>query len=181
MARLYVANATMQSMNVTWRLDFTPEGRQADRQSQTAFKQKMIASGRQEPVGGDLPLGSLTELIQQLSENLGMIGEVEVPRALDGFVPLIFNIDRPVNKNTIDIVAQHNSTVKVHEGQVRRKKASVAANEALSKLLLQTVNTDPTRAFDVEFEQEEVSENLESSVAEGYHVDLTRSQIGRRR
>jgi hypothetical protein len=164
MGSLYIANVSRQRQVIFYRLETNRKGEVDDRLRLRAATQQVIESGKQAPVGGDLHPNQMSEIIEQLT-TYGMVGVVDVPNQLQGVVPLIFNIDAPVPRHIMMKVVQHNSGAKVEEGALRRERAAIATNEALKN----NVDNVP-QAFDVEFEQEEVSEMDEKSIAQGFHV-----------
>lgn len=162
MARLYVTNVTRQRMIVFYRLDagqtngnFTPP------------KQQAIEPGRYSPVGGELDKQQLDMIIGQLNV-YGMVGEVDVPNNLRGIHALVFNIDRPVSERAVRALVAHNLQAKVEEGEMRRERAAIGANEALSNAV-QNAELPPPPEFDLEVEQMEQTSD-EKRIEKGFHV-----------
>jgi hypothetical protein len=164
MGRLYVTNVSRQRQVLCYRLDINRKGEVDPRMANRAALQQAIDSGNQAVVGGDLHPDQIAQIVDQLSA-YGMVGVVDVPNNLRGPVPFIFNIDAPVPRNVAMAVVQHNSGVKLADGAKRRERAAVAANEALKSKI-----DDTPQVFDVEFEQEEVSDLDEKAIAQGFHV-----------
>jgi hypothetical protein len=164
MGSLYIANVSRQRQVICYRLDINKNGEVDDRMRNRAALQQTIESGKQAVVGGDLHPNQMAQIIEQLSD-YGMVGKVDVPNNLRGAVSLVFNMDAPVPRNTMMAAVQHNSGVKIDEGAQRRARAAIAAHEALQSKI-----DDTPKTFDVEFEQEEVSELDEKSIAQGFHV-----------
>ena len=112
-------------------------------------------------MGGDLHFSQIEDIVQQLNV-FGAKGVVDLKGRLTEFVPYLFNIDKAIPEDLIRMVADHNKGVKINEGALRRQQAALAASDALEAQISQPVQT-----FEVEMEQLEVSENDESSIAEG--------------
>ena len=164
MGYLYIANVSRQRQIVNYRLDVDRKGIYQERMRLQAPRQEILAPGKQSIVGGDLGPEQIAQIIEQL-EVYGLVGQVDVPNNLHGVAELVFNIDVPVSKHTLEVVHAHNMGMKIEEGTLRRHRAAIAANQALVR---ESGEIPPV--FDVEFEQEEVSEMGEKSITEGFHV-----------
>lgn len=162
MARLYVANVTRQRMIVFYRLDAGQTNGNF-----TAPKQQSIEPGHQSTVGGDLDRHQLDMIIGQLNV-FGMVGEVDVPNNLKGVHALVFNIDRPVSERTIRVLIAHNQEVKIEEGEKRRERLAIAANEQLNAQARQA-DLPPPPEFDLEIEQMEQTSD-EDRIEKGFHI-----------
>ena len=169
MARLFIANVTRQRYVVYYRLDAGQTNGLF-----TAPKQITIEPGRQTPVGGDLDKPQLDTIINQLNV-FGMVGEVDVPNNLTGVHELVFNIDRPVSDRALRALVAHNAQVKVAEGDQRRQRAAIGANEAL-KVATANAEIDPPSEFDLEFEQMEQAAD-ESRIEQGFHVKANLAEV----
>ena len=175
MSRLFVANVSRKEHIVCYRLDFDKDGNLKDgnRRFQMA-KQQKIPAGRQVQIGGDFHPSQITDIVDQLVP-YGMIGVVDTGR-LDGRVhELIYNTDKPVPTSVMEKVRDNNAGVLVGQGRDLRKKAAVATNETVQKVVadqfaMQGILTEPADKTDVTFEQLEVSEAGEKRVEEGFHV-----------
>jgi hypothetical protein len=127
--RLYVANCTMQLMRLQYRLDFDPTGQVINRHIAPKFVD--IGSGKQMSVGGDLELPAVQELISQLNP-YGMLGEVDVLAGRqDKFCSMVFQLDRPVSAEAIRRTAAKNKEIRLAEGEERRRRMAIAANETI--------------------------------------------------
>lgn len=164
MGRMYIANVSRQKQIVTYRMDIDNTGAFSERLRQNALRYETIERGRQIAVSGDLHAEQIKTIVDQLSV-YGLVAASDVPNRLRGCVDLIFNLDAPVSKKVMEAVHDHNMGVKVGEGALRREHAAVAAHEVLAQRTGET-----PQSFDVEFEQEEVSEMDEKSIAAGFHV-----------
>lgn len=166
MTYLYVANVTRQNMAVYYRTDFMDDGSAGRRLRAPPARHQNIPPGKQIPLGGDMPFETVKDIVEQLNR-YNMVGEVDVSKLRDrrGFVPLVFNIDKPVSEKALRAVVAHNSGVKVDEGKDRRKKAAIAASSALVE---QVAEQPPL--FEVEIEQLDVSEADEKRIEEGFRV-----------
>lgn len=171
MARLFVANCTAHNQIVSYRVDFVPEG-QTVSVARRAPRFQPIPSGRQVALGGDLDVGQIKEIVEQLNV-FGMVGVVDLRGKLPGFIPYLFDIDKAIPKALIKRVVDHNKGVQILEGQARRRKAALAANDALiSKLAEVNVDVaDGAEPFTVGYEQLDVSELDEKPIGEGYKVE----------
>jgi hypothetical protein len=176
MAFLYVANCTQQQQIIFYRTDIAPPGAQVPF---TASRQQAIPPGRQMTVGGDLDQHEIGALVEYLNQ-FGAVGEVDVPGKLHPMVhPFIFNIDRPVSEHAMRHVMAHNMGIKIEEGDERRERAAVGANEALDIAAQRSGVPDP-RQFDVEFEQMELTAD-EKRVEQGFHVNRDPTQAPQKR
>lgn len=164
MGYLHILNVSPQRQVICYRLDVNRKGEVDDRLKNRAASQQAIESGKQAVIGGDLHPNQIHQIIEQLTP-YGLVGVVDVPNNLHGVVPYVFQLDAPVPRHIGMAVVQHNISVKLGEGAVRRERAAIAANEALKNV----IDTTP-QVFDVEFEQEEVSELDEKAIAQGFHV-----------
>lgn len=171
MARLFVANCTAHNQIVTYRVDFVPEG-QAVSVARRAPRAQPIPSGRQVALGGDLNIGQIKEIVEQLNI-FGMIGVVDLKgKQLPRFVPYLFDIDKAIPVALIKRVVAHNKGNQIVDGKARRTKAALAANDTLINKLAE-VNVevaDGASPFTVGYEQLDVSENDEKPIGEGYQV-----------
>lgn len=172
MSRLYVANCTRQPQLVYFRLDFNEAGVPAHNRFQPA-KQMTIPPGRQVPLGGDLHVNQIEDIIDQLSR-YGLVASAEVPR-LRKAAPFVFNLDQPVSADVIRTVSDINLGILTRQGAQRRAKAAVAVNETVTNAVANEfaqrgIDAEPTDQIDVAFEQQEQSEAGEKLVAEGFRV-----------
>jgi hypothetical protein len=176
MSRLYVANVSRKEHVICYRLDIDKEGQRKDsnRRFQGATQQN-VPAGRQVLIGGDFHMSQIEHIVDQLSR-YGMIGVVDVPRIDNHPHELIFNIDKPVPAAVMERVRDHNSGVLVGQGRDLRRKAAVATNEAVQKVVaeqfaMQGIPADPVDKVDVTFEQMDQSDLGEKRIEEGYHVE----------
>lgn len=171
MGYLHIANCTRQRQTIAFRLDINRNGELDPRMQNAAAKQQTIETSpvrlMQAVVGGDLHPNQIEDIIRQLTP-YGLVGVVDVPNNLVGFTPLVFNIDAPVPERVMRAVYDYNQGIRIMEGGDRRRRAAIGANQALEGQLQPDMARPPE--FDVEFEQEEVSENDEKSISEGFHV-----------
>lgn len=168
--RLYIANVTKQKQIVSYRIDSNPQGGIKF----TPPKQQEIEPGRQVVVGADMHISQIEMIVDQLSR-YGLIGEVDVPRMGNTFHPYIFNIGKPVSAHAMRTVRDHNFGVKVKEGNDRRKKSAVAANDLVTgtvaeQFAMKGIDAEPPDKTDVVFEQIEQTEAEETMIAEGVKV-----------
>lgn len=175
MSRLYIANVTRQEHIVCYRLDIDKDGQMKDSNRRFQMpKQQAVPAGRQVLIGGDMHIGQVTDIVDQLAA-YGMIGVVDVAR-LDGRVhPLVYNIDKPVPSSVMEKVRDSNAILLTRQGGDLRKKAAVATNETVQKAVRDTamqqgVDITPTDSTDVTFEQDVQTEMGEKRIEEGFHV-----------
>lgn len=173
MPKLYVANCTKQNQIVYFRLDFND-----DKTRNTRFqpaKQQQIRPGRQVPLGGEfVHMMQVEDIVKQLTRH-GAAFVADVPR-LKRIAPYLMNIDKPVPEEAIRMVNDINSKTLVAQGRIRRQRAAVVANEAVTHAVAnmaaeEGVEDDVAPApTDVTFEQLDQSEAGESRIEEGVHV-----------
>lgn len=181
MTRLYVANCTRQFQEIHFRLDFAsnenPMGRVPPAKRQT------IPPGRQVPLGGDLHMTQVDDIVSQLKP-YGLIGVADIGR-VKGFTPYVFNVDKPVTPAQMRDVIQSNAEVKLKDGKDLRQMAAVASNEAVAHTVANEfaekgIAADPNAEVEIEFEQLEDSnpEDIPTGVRaagkrveEGYKID----------
>jgi hypothetical protein len=174
MAKLYIANTLKQTQIIFYRMDIDPDGGpNALRRFQPAKQSPAIPKGRQIVLGGDLELHQIDNIVTQLSR-VGLVAEKDVGR-LSGSVPYIFNIDQPVRAESIRQVLAHNAGVLIGQGKTRREAAAIAARASLESQA-QEARIEP-QLYEASIEQEEVSENDEKSIDEGYRVAKTVSDV----
>jgi len=164
MSHLYVANCTRQNWNCQYRLDYDKEGEPA-RNSRFLFpKTETIAAGRQVALGGDLHMSQIEDIVEQLKP-YGLIGAADISSLHGKKAPYVFNIDVPVSQSLMHKVIDHNSGVMIFDGQQRRAKAAVVANDIVANRI------DDLKTVEVEYEQLEQSEAGEKTIGEGYRMD----------
>lgn len=164
MALLYIANCSFQRQTITYSITVDKNGDYSERLARQGFRQETIERGKQVPVGGDLSMPQIQEIIDHLTP-YGLVAEMDIPNSLSGVHSLAFNIDQPIKRNSLEQLHAHNTGVRTGVGTKRREAAAVAANQVLA-LTVQ----DAPKVFDIEFEQEEVSELGEKSITQGFHV-----------
>jgi hypothetical protein len=176
MSRLYVANVSRKKHVICYRLDFDKDGNPKDSNRRFEMaKQQEVPAGRQVIVGGDFHANQITDIVDQLAA-YGMIGVVDTARP-DGRVhELIYNIDQPVPAKVMERVRDMNTGSLIKQGGELRKKAAVATNETVQKVVADQfaangIDAEPTDKTDVTFEQVEQSEAGEKPIAEGFHVE----------
>jgi hypothetical protein len=178
MARLFIANPTRQEQVICYRLDFNNQGdrMEADRTRFQPAKQQTVPPGRQVQLGGDFHPNQITDIIDQLKP-YGLIGEVDVPRMERKVVPYVYQIDRYVGHDTFRKVIAHNSGILIEDGKQRRAKAAVASSEIVQNAVANQfqeagIEPPPIDQVEIGYEQLEQSEAGESTIAEGFRVDL---------
>lgn len=174
MVLLYIANPTNQHRQVTYRLDYTVDDK-GNRTSTSLlpFKHQDIPAGQQRPVGGDLHITQVEEIVKQLSP-YGLVAMMEMKTAkARGKVPLIFNLDRPVPRAIMQDAQDHNMGVLSGEGETRRRAAAIASSNALANQVSGQGIPDVKEPgkFELEFEQVTQDENYaKTNLAEGLKV-----------
>lgn len=174
MARIYIANPTNQVKQINYRLDYTVD-EHGNRTSQRLlpYKSETIPAGRQLPVGGDLHISQIEEIVKQLSQ-YGLVAMLEMKTAkARGKVNLIFNLDRPVPSAIMRDAQDHNIGVMNDEGSERRRLAAIAGNDALSGVVSGQGVPDvkDPKKYEVEYEQVGEDENYpDANLAEGLRV-----------
>lgn len=188
MSKLYVANVMRQTALVYYRLDIGSDGGMLQNTRFREPKFQSIPSGRQIPLGGDLHISQIEDIINQMN-TYGMVGTVEIDR-MRGIVPYVYSIDTPVSQRDIQKGLDHNAGIRVTQGQERRKKAAVAANDVLINRItedqlsqgVETTAAEEPPPFELELEQVD-GENAEgvASIAEGFRMEPAPSRtVGRR-
>lgn len=183
MAKLYIANCTKQTQIISFRFNDNTPG--SPQRFTPAKQTPPIPRGRQIPVGGDMNLPQIEDIVDQLSK-FGLHGEKDIARLPGRIVPYIFNIDQPVKAESIRRVVAHNSGVMLDQGRQRREASAVAANDALN--VQAATEGIVANTFEASVEQLEVSDMDEKSIDEGYRVtknltevpDKTRAAKGRK-
>lgn len=174
MARIYIANPTNQAKQVNYRLDYTVD-EHGNRTSQRLlpYKSETIPAGRQLPVGGDLHISQIEEIVKQLSQ-YGLVAMLEIKTAkARGKVALIFNLDKPVSMAIMKDAQDHNMGVLDAEGFERRRLAAIASSEALAGTVSGQGIPDvkDPKKFEVEYEQVNEDENYpDANLADGLKV-----------
>ena len=168
--RLYVANCTKHRQKIYYRLDFNQEGQPATQVGKLP-KSQDVEPGRQIVLGGDLHKSQIVSIVDQIAV-FGAAGTVDVPR-LKYQAPYVFDIDKAVPADTIRKVMAHNGQILIHAGRARREKAAIVVNKLVEQrvaeeLIAKHIEPPEMKSVDVEFEQEEQSEQGEKTIAEGY-------------
>ncbi len=177
MAKLFVANCTMQMQRVYYRIDFDVDrdGKQTIVRRFQPAKQVDIPSGRQAVVGGELHTDQINDIVNQL-RTFGLVAVTEIP-GIRTFTSFVFNLNQPIKEDHIRYVAARNQGFKIEEGKERRQKAAVVMNDIVANTVsdqfaAQGIPKEPTQDFEVEFEQLDQSEAGEKRIEEGYRMDL---------
>ena len=167
MPKLYVANTLKQTQIIFYRMDYDADGGpNMLRRFQTAKQSPALPKGRQIALGGDLNMDQINNIVEQL-RRVGLVAEADVNR-LNGTVPYIFNVDRPVSAESIRKVLAHNDGVLIKDGRARREAAAIAAQASL-ETVAQEASSKP-QLYEASIEQQDISENLESGIEEGYRI-----------
>jgi hypothetical protein len=159
--KLYVANGTRQSQELYYRLDFNFEGNPVGQNGAPAAHQT-IASGKQQPIGGELKHISQAESIIRQIERFGAISADQANRQTQ-FAPYVYSVDKPVSAKTIQKVFDQNQAFLSKDGAIRREKAAIAATELIPTAQKVTIGT----------EQVSESEYGGPDIAEGVELDRT--------
>ena len=159
-----MANVSFQRQTIAYKLTIDGKGNYSERLDRQGFRQETIERGQQVQIGTDFCLEQIQEIVDQL-EPYGLVRKMDVPNGLHCVHNLIYNIDIPVSRPILEALHEWNTGVRLGDGAARRKAAAIAANQALT----QTAQEVP-RVFDIEMEQEEVSEAGEKAIGEGFHV-----------
>jgi hypothetical protein len=163
--KLYIANVSRQRQLATYRMDIDDDGIFSERLRGRGAMTESVDRGKQVWVANkDWHEKQVQAIIDQLSV-YGIVDADKVPNNLRGPVELVYRRDFPATRSTLEMCLAHNMGVKTEEGAIRREKAAIAAHEALA----QKTGEIPA-GLDIEFEQEEVSEALESPIAKGFNV-----------
>lgn len=177
MTSLFIANCTKQQQAIYYRLDFNSVGElDPRRQQQPAKRSPTIPPGRQITIGGELHITQITDIIEQLKP-VGLASVADLNR-LSGVVPYLFSTGTAVPAHAIRAVLAHNAGVLLQQGKIRRENAAIAASQAVD-----------TGTFEVEIEQQDVSEAGEARIEEGFRImqkvedvpDQVRRKAGRPR
>lgn len=172
--RIYIANPTNQPKTVNYRLDYTVD-EHGNRTSQRLlpYRTENIPAGRQVPVGGDLFISQIEEIVKQLAP-YGLVAQLEMKTAkARGKVALIFNLDKPVPAAIMKDAQDHNAGVLNTQGADRRRLAAVASNDSLANAVSGQGIPDikEPKKFEVEFEQMTADENYpDANLADGLKV-----------
>ena len=173
MSKLFVANCTRQHQEIHFRLDINSEGNQEQNARFQPAKRMTIPPGRQVPLGGDLHITQVTDIIDQL-RRFGLVGTVGVPR-LKTMAPFVCSIDKAVPESIIRQVMDSNAGILIREGQERRKRAAVAMNETVAnavaeKFAAEGIPSEAKQDVEIEIEQVEQSEAGEKRIEEGFRI-----------
>lgn len=161
---LYVANCTIQTKRVFFRLDFDTSGERDPRSTFMQPKHVDIGSGRQYPVGGDLH----EVQVREIEEQLRLYGAIDVSEAqkLPRRADFVLSRNKPVPAQVIERVYGLNNAILVREGVTRRQQAAIAANDALQHHV-----EDQVPKFEVEVQQlDESGVEGEKMLEEGVRV-----------
>jgi hypothetical protein len=162
--QIFIANVSFQRQTIAYNITLDKKGEYNERLARQAFRSETIERGQQIPVGGDLGMEQIQEIIDHLTP-YGLAAEKDIPNNLEGVHNLVFNIGQPTSRAKLEALHAHNTGVRTGMGAKRREAAAIAANKVLSL----AVQEEP-KVFDIEFEQEAVSELGEKSITEGFHV-----------
>lgn len=171
---IYLHNCTQGRLEVCYRGDFTPPGRDATQRERQGFKRVVMEpwsapSGR----GGiDVAAGvDASGLIGQLQRAGGMATTDRLPR--NTTVAFLFDPVKPISLAMRDQVVRHNRGVKTEEGAIRRRNAAIGTDHMLGENLVQhglPAEMKPPEVR-VEFEQTQESEQDDRGrLEEGYLV-----------
>lgn len=177
---LYVANCTPQNAILYYRTKFNDDGSSRDLvRRYEAPNQMAVQSGRQVIFGNrKMPMQQAMEIIGQLSRH-GMVDAEDVKRlANKQKIPFVFNLNRPVPIDVMQMAVAGNSGLAAMEGVDRRKRAAVAVNDlvtqaAAAEAAKRGQENIETPNVQVAFEQLEQTDAGEKTIAEGYRVDPT--------
>lgn len=162
--KLFLANVSRQKQIATYRMDIDEEGNFSERLRGRGALFETVDRGKQVCVANrDWHPKQAQAIIDQLSV-YGLVEAKDVATHR-GVVDLVYSRDFPTPTRVLENFRDQNFEIKIDEGTVRREKAAIAAHEILS----QRTGEVPDNLA-VEFEQEEVSEMGESSIAEGFNV-----------
>jgi hypothetical protein len=167
MARLWIANCTMQDQTVCYRLDFDKNGNYDEQDKFRSYKQEKLPTKMQISIGGDLHKAQMISIIDQLTKN-GLTKFDEVSRSKPFTVPYIYREDQRVPDEAVRRQRDINNGVYEKQGAQRRANAAVGVNKAV----LDAANLIAPKLTEVEFEQVAQSEMGEKRIEEGYRVDM---------
>ena len=169
MPTLYVANTTKQQQIIYYRMDYAADGNLSDlRRFQPAKQTPIIKAGHQIPLsGGEMSMDNLNNVISQL-ERYGAVAEKDAARLPGRLVPYVMNTEQPVKVRTIEAVLNHNAGILLGQGTKRREAAAIAAKTDLVNAAAE-IGALP-KDYEATIEQEDISENDEKGIEEGYKV-----------
>lgn len=159
---MYVVNPTSQNQTILYRLDFNKDGVRLEGSRFSGAKRQDVPKGKQVQFGSDMHLTQINDIIDQLS-HYGMISEVEAVKGtfqVTGPVMQIYNIDKPVSQEAVDIIVAHNMGNLLEAGRIRRKVAAVSTGNILG-----------TNDFQISIEQETPGEDGQTPIAEVIELD----------
>lgn len=165
MAKLWIANCTLQDHIVCYRLDFDRHGNHDEADKFRAPHQEKILSGQQVPLGGDLHKAQVVSIIDQL-EQYGLCKFDEVSRNKPFVVPYIYREEVMVPAEAVRRQRDINNGLHTKAGSERRKAAAVG----VSKAVLEAATLIAPRETSVEFEQTQQSDLGEKRIEEGMKI-----------
>lgn len=130
---LYIANPNLQDTDFAFRI---PE--------MSGVKILKILAGGQSKTPGNMNIGQIESIISQHGK-YGMIRLDEIDRAKGDYIPLLYQIDKPISESVIRRVLEHNKGVKIKDGKQIRKEAAdsvVAAAKGVQGSSLKEVDVE---------------------------------------
>lgn len=169
--KMYVANATRQTVNFVYRLP-----------GQSGLRSHMIPIGKQLLIPFDLDQQDINYIIET-NAVYGFIDHKDIDRTKQ-FIGLCYSVDKPVPSPKIFNIMDHNMNVLQEQGQKNRQLAAVAANNILEDSLNQNKGLAELAGMEMTI-TEEVKPGRASDDAplnEGFHVSrsFTKEQSGQK-
>lgn len=184
---IYLHSCTQGTLEICYRGDYTPDHREASQRERQGFKKVKLDPWRHGAI--EIPSGAdAGNIIGQLQAAGGI--SYDQLRTLPGTVTASFLYD-PLRRPTLserDDVVKHNRGVKTEEGQRRRLRAALGADQQLTSNLVDRGMPEAMRPPEtqVEWEQDADSEQDERGrLEQGFKVkpnaDAPRPRPNRRR
>lgn len=154
MHKLFIANATRQVHDFTYRLPEIP-----------GAKYLPIKIGTQVQIPGELSIADVDAIIDQ-HRKYGMINVDEIDRTRP-FAGLCYSVDKPISSEKLRRIMTHNNEVLVDRGREIRKNAAVAINDQIKNQLGDEVDLEQVEVSIVEEGDKDTGSD---KVNEGFRV-----------
>lgn len=157
MTELFIANATRQFLDFTYRL---PES--------SGPRVQRIRPGGQIRISGDLSQKGVDAVVDQ-HRKYGLVRVSEIDRTKD-FSGICYDVDRPVQVEKLRRAMAKKTEVLVERGREIRKMAAIANNNALEASLEESGRPEGLRELSMEIVEENPTEASENPINEGIAV-----------
>lgn len=167
---IYLHNCTQGQLEICYRGDYTPPGRDATQRERQGFKRVILKEWG--PGSIEVPAGAdLTDLLDQMKCAGGIATGDPLPHGTTA--SFIYDVIKRPTLAERDRVVKHNRGIKTDEGATRRRNAAISVDNMLMQNLVDRGLPGDMRPPEttVEFEQTEESEQDDRGrLTEGFNV-----------